>query len=267
MPLKSRLNDDANWGELGMLLTQLDGTPYMAQLHMRHWHQRWTYIKREYPEPHINTVMSYFLKPGYTFIEIGANVGVFTLYGVHYVGDEIGRVIAIEPNPYSKDHLWQHLVLNHIHGVELHQVALGAENGTLTLHDCSDASVGSSLRQISNADDTCDVQVVRGDDLLRDVPDDAYGLCKIDVEGFEMQVLSGMMQFVESHPNFAYIIEVTDEWLRATGSSADELFALFMQRGFRAYCIVEPHGKLHPIKQPLSAHQYDVLFTRYEPED
>jgi len=69
---------------------------------------------------------------------------------------------------------------------------------------------GASLRPVSQgAGDQLDVPLVRGDDLLDDIAPDAKGVCKIDVEGAEMKVLRGIEKFIENHPGFVYLVEVT----------------------------------------------------------
>ncbi|MGJ3240286.1 MAG: FkbM family methyltransferase [Anaerolineae bacterium] len=254
----------AEWTQIGMLSVSLADTPYQLLLDMRHWHQRWTYVKGHYPEPHITHALDQYLDAGALYIDIGANVGVHVVYGAHCVGAS-GHCIAFEPNPHSFERLNQQIQRNHLTQVTAHHTALGDQAGSIILHGCHDENVGSTLRpNTQQADDDCEVPLNRADMFLTDIPEEQVGLCKIDVEGFEFQVVQGLSHFLSRHPRMVYIVEVTDEWLRLSGASASQLFALFQQHQFHAHYI-DPHTAVtQPLTEPLPDQQYDVLFKRID---
>jgi FkbM family methyltransferase len=124
-----------------------------------------------------------WLRPGDTFVDVGANVGLFSVLAAGIVG-ESGTVVAVEPHPRVHRFLTENLALNSLQRVKTHQVAVGAEAGTAFLSD-RHADDQNALA----ATGTLAVSVVRLDSLLGDVPH--IRVLKIDVEGHELEVLRG----------------------------------------------------------------------------
>lgn len=128
------------------------------------------------------------------FVDIGANIGFYTLVAAHRLrGGRGGRVIAFEPNPTTLPRLRRNLALNDAAHVEVNAVALGDEDGVLPLYMPADACHGeTSLRPQGWAGETVvfDVPVRRLDDVL---PADLarIDLLKIDVEGAELLAFRG----------------------------------------------------------------------------
>lgn len=251
---------DAAWSQLGMRQRPLAGTPYQIKLHLGYRYQRWTYIHGRYPEPHITALLQATLRPGDVFVDVGANIGVHTLLAAHCVGPE-GMVIAIEPNPHSYRLLRDNMALNRLDWVTTHEMGLGRERGTAQLSDGETMSVLSNLRGTTSDAPGGSIRIARGDDLLQQIPSTACGICKIDVEGYELEALHGMTDFLATHPHMAYIVEVTDSWLRELGGSAQALFDLFAAHTFAAHQIRQPDGDLRPLTAPLDGHQYDAWFA------
>lgn len=262
-PLKAYIDSpDHDWEHIGLLKTALQDTSYHLWLDVKHWHQRWTYVKRHYPEPHITHILNRYLDLGAVYIDVGANIGVHVMYAAAIVGSS-GYCFAFEPNPHSFSRLQQHISRNKITTVSTYQTALGNEQGTIILHGCEDENVGSTLRERSEhvVDSDCEVSLSVGDDWLYEIPRDKNGIVKIDVEGFEYQVLQGMTHFIDNHEQFMYVVEVTDVWLRQNGNSAQQLFEFFSSRGFASY-LINPHTMmLDEVASPPSDRQYDVLFV------
>jgi hypothetical protein len=117
------------------------------------------------------------------------------------------------------------------------------------------------------------VPVSRADALLAELgalPAERRILVKIDTEGYEHQVLRGFGGLLRL-PGIAFVLEATDEWLRATGSSAAQLFADMAAEGFRAYRLrrerrgLRREVALEPLDGPLADYQYEVVFARHLP--
>jgi FkbM family methyltransferase len=69
---------------------------------------------------------------GQTIYDIGGNVGIFTMFFARAVGKS-GKTITFEPNSWSYNRILEHLKLNNIDNVEVHQIALGKKTGKATL--------------------------------------------------------------------------------------------------------------------------------------
>jgi FkbM family methyltransferase len=132
-----------------------------------------------------------FLGPGDTALDIGANLGVVTLAMAKLVGSS-GRVHAFEPNPHMQGLLKQSIGRSY-RNIVLHETALGSEEGELELY-VPPANVGAG--SFVNHRDALHAEIVRCTvrrltDVVKDEKIERIRLIKIDVEGFENEVLRG----------------------------------------------------------------------------
>jgi FkbM family methyltransferase len=125
------------------------------------------------------------IKTGTVFLDIGANVGFYTLLASVLVGDE-GQVFAFEPLPKNIDFLERHLKINDIQNVTVFRAAVSDRTGTASFQEGASNSEGhlSEKGMIT-------VELLSLDDLffkgILPLPD----YMKIDVEGAEFSVLKG----------------------------------------------------------------------------
>lgn len=126
------------------------------------------------------------VKPGATFVDIGANVGNHTLYAAMFLG--AARVIPVEPNPLALRLLLINVMMN---GIEDRVSKAGLGFG-LAAHAGEGFGMESRHKNLGAArmlDGAGDIPVITGDALLvKETPD----FIKIDVEGMEMAALAGL---------------------------------------------------------------------------
>lgn len=257
--------DNERWGKLGRLPRQLHDNPYWMMLQMGSGEQRDAYWRGYWYELDILSLLNHHLSKDDIFIDIGANIGAFTLHAA-WLLQSSGQIIAFEPNPHLFKVLRGHNAINRIPNSTLHNIALGNKDGTIILQGCTD-DTGFTTARPSLTHDTstikCEVPIRRGDDYLRDIDSKASGICKIDVEGFELEVLRGMTDFIENHDHFMYIIEITDDWLQQMGDSASTMFEFFQHYGFSAFKIDHRNHSHQILLEPISEYyQYNVLFKK-----
>ena len=134
------------------------------------------------------------LSAGDRVIDIGANVGGFTVRAARSVGPT-GRVIAVEPASDTFGQLQRNLALNNLTNTIAKQAAVGETPGTATLHVARD-SVFTSLYQDVAARSTSDrieqVAVVTLDQILEESGWDRCHFLKLDCEGAEHGIIRGM---------------------------------------------------------------------------
>ena len=128
-------------------------------------------------------LLLHMLRPGDLFVDVGANIGSYTVLASKVCG---ANTIAVEPDPGTAASLRKNVELNDIRALaEVHQCALGAENGqigftvgldTMNRVDIS-ASGGGQVVPLRTLD-----ELLEGRQPI---------LLKLDVEGFEEQVLAG----------------------------------------------------------------------------
>jgi FkbM family methyltransferase len=139
------------------------------------------------------------VKPGDTVVDIGANIGYYVLLESRLVGDT-GKIYAIEPAPSNVDLLKKNVELNGYSNVEVYLYAVGDKHGFYPLY-LSEKRNRPTLKKIAGTSkekfftEKIDVEVVTLDDFLkhRKYP----GLVRMDVEGYEYQIIRGMKNILQ----------------------------------------------------------------------
>jgi len=259
--------DDADWGRYGKRVTRGREHGYRMLLDLGHWSQRAAYYQGRFYDLAAQRVIMRLLRPGDAFVDVGANIGMLTLSAAAAVGPK-GTILAFEPHPHARADLCGHLDLNGLTHVRVFDCALSAERGGSTLFMPTDSPGQSTLRPVGD-------QVVRSfevdvrtlDDFGVEIPKEGRTLVKIDVEGFELNVLRGARELL-SRLNVAVLVETTDAWLREQDQSAAELFAFMADTGYRPYHprmqprLLQQRLVIEPVSLPGPHHQFDALFLR-----
>jgi FkbM family methyltransferase len=205
-----------------------------------------------------------FLRPGDVVLDVGANIGVFTLVSAAAVGPS-GRVIAFEPAAETFARLLGNVELNGFANVRCVRSALSDRAGEATLA----SSVGGFDAWNSLADvpytggefrrETVPVQTLdrflEGAEIPRPVT-----LMKLDVEGLEARVLKGARRLLARDDAPVLQVEFTDAAAEAAGSSCGELYGLLVEYGFRMYRYDRWSDRLYPAP-PCDAYPYDNLYA------
>ena len=147
------------------------------------------YIVAKNFEPDVTAVFRRTLRPGMNVIDIGANVGYFTMLSAAAVGQS-GTVLAVEPNPVNARLLEASRRANGFANVTLAQVGAGRETGLLVLNaGQSNGMTSSPSSDLGALLSSATVPAVTIDSLAYDRP--PIDFIKIDVEGAEYNALLG----------------------------------------------------------------------------
>lgn len=187
-------------------------------------------------EPNITALFCAFLQPGDVVIDIGANIGYYTLLASHLVGMK-GKVYTVEPSPSIRVRLEENLQLNSISNVTVLPYAAWHESGRATLHIAPKNRGASTLCPLTDAIAEESVDLVRLDDILLPQDYSRIRIIKLDIEGAETHALQGLTRLFVQNQQLAIICEVTPSSLMKLGSSAELLFKLLQSYGFRPYLI------------------------------
>jgi FkbM family methyltransferase len=220
--------------------------------------QREIYVHRDF-EPNIRTEIQKRLRRGDQFLDIGANVGFYSLHAAKTVGAN-GTVYAFEPAPETRKALERNLLLNGIRNVIPVAVALSNSIGRSELFlDARNNSGASSLRKSPNSGGSVEVELDTYDNYAARNGLSVPALVKIDVEGAEVKVLRGMHDLLSRSDRPAVILEVSEWSLKQMGSSKEELFEFMIQHRYKARLLSRPGVSI--FSEDNIFFQYDVLFT------
>ncbi|MES2284321.1 MAG: FkbM family methyltransferase [Bacteroidota bacterium] len=173
------------------------------------------------------------VKKGMVVLDIGANIGYYTVKMASIVGDE-GKVLAFEPNPLMVKELKNNIELNNLKNVQIHEIALSNISGSLTFYNPSKGKEAhGSLKQNNtfDFDDTREVRAERLDDVLKNAGIQKVDFIKIDVEGAEYEVLAGAKELLFSENKPVIIFE-----------SAENLCYAFEHKVFDILKLVSDYG-------------------------
>jgi FkbM family methyltransferase len=148
-------------------------------------------------EPLATQLLKQFLKPGMTVVDIGGNLGYYALLEAQMVGNS-GRVIAIEPVTTNFAQLSQNVAANGYRNTILHNVAIGASNGTAAMY-IGKKSNWHSLHPVPWETREITVRVSTLDALLAQHNLRSVDLIRMDLEGFEIEVIHGMAETFENY--------------------------------------------------------------------
>jgi FkbM family methyltransferase len=178
------------------------------------------------------------LAPGQIFVDVGANIGYFTLLGASLVGPD-GQCVGVEAHPHLAELLQRNVIINGFHGyVTTYHRAAWSEATELKLHMrrnfASNSSIGSigsdALEQLGDTETTVVVDAVPLDDLLAHLPH--IDVMKVDVEGAEVQVFSGLKRILRANPRLTIVFEWAPAQIVDVGDEPAALLDLLAAEGF-----------------------------------
>jgi FkbM family methyltransferase len=190
----------------------------------------------EYENPSFNMVREH-LSDGATFIDVGADFGIYSLRAAQMV-KPAGHVIAVEPNPESVKRLQANIAASDAPTVSVAPVACSDAEATLDLYVAPNSNVGeTSFSKVNAAQEgkiaqTYKVRARPLDDIVRESGVNRVDAIKIDVEGAEYLVLKGAQQTLDRfHPML--LVEMVERQLQAMGTSSAELRTFLRAHGYR----------------------------------
>lgn len=196
-------------------------------------------------EPHNTRILVSLIKPGDVFVDVGANVGYFSVLGAWraYPG---GQVWSFEPNPKVFSILSDNLTVNGYADMARRWPAAASDQAgeqslrifpgyvaTSTMRDVPEAYLRFTERETGRKSHVIDIDVVRLDDAMRDVGQ--IHVMKIDAEGHELHVLSGAQEIIARSPGLKIVMEFNPSMLGPDG--ARSLVELVRTLGFDIYAI------------------------------
>jgi FkbM family methyltransferase len=187
-------------------------------------------------EPLFTQTLQDALREGDCVLGVGANIGYYALMAAHLVGPR-GKVYAIEPVPHNIKLLEDSIRLNNYSNIETFNLAMGQSDSVSKLY-LSDHPNWSSFYRPRRVKGQIDIQIASVDSFLKDkrLPD----LIRMDVEGYEYEILIGMSDLLESGRPLRLLIEFHPD-IMGRQRAAAFLATLKKQRFQLKKVILEPN--------------------------
>jgi len=188
-------------------------------------------------EPQETSLVQSILRPGMTFVDVGANWGYFTLLAAHLVGKG-GRVVSLEPDPRLFPILQESLIRNQLEQVIALQVAAASEDGTLKLAGYNESGDNFGISRIvgeGERETTFDVMARPLDKVFDDLGIHNIDLLKMDIEGFEGYALLGLENSLRHLLIKRLLIELHPAEIAGHGQSVKEIIRRLRGFGYQAW--------------------------------
>jgi FkbM family methyltransferase len=187
-------------------------------------------------EPALTAWIQRRLKPGDTFVDVGANIGYYTLLASKLVGAS-GRVVALEASRFVFTHLMENLRRNRVSNVRPVNVAVTDRQEETPMFRGRNHNIGeTSLLQVEGSIPDGVASAAPLTNLLRPEEVATARIIKLDIEGAEWRAVSGMLPLLDSLPhNVDVVVEVHPWHMKSQSQDPEALISLLADAGFKPY--------------------------------
>jgi FkbM family methyltransferase len=195
-------------------------------------------------EPGLTRRFRETLRPGMVVVDVGANVGMYTLIAARLVG-QAGRVISFEPTPRTFAILKDNIQVNGLletGRVEFHAVAIADRIGTARFGVYTANNGHNTLFPAGGDAKVIDVATTTLDAALADVP--RVDVIKIDAEGAEPLIWAGMSATLARNPGIRIFVEFAPALLERGGRDPAGFLAQIQGDGFHVHLVDDVTGAI-----------------------
>ena len=189
------------------------------------------YIRRTRPwEAAEAELLRSLIRPGCRFLDVGANVGYFSLFAARCAPDAV--IHAVEPHPLTARVLRFNLWANGVNAT-VWPLALDVSRRGLALETAATHLGDTRTSAVVVDDEVLHAMVAPsapGDDLF---PTQSFDVVKIDVQGFELEVLTGLVGVLARSPGIAIVCEFWPSALRDRGLEPESVLVHYREMGLQ----------------------------------
>jgi FkbM family methyltransferase len=191
-------------------------------------------------EPSTVAALGRHIKPGATVLDVGANIGAHTLQMARLVGSE-GRVLSFEPTAFAFAKQLANLALNpeisgRVTALQFFLTADGSNPTPQSLYASWPLLHGPGVhgKHLGRSMATAGAQIATLDEVLMQRRIERIDLVKLDVDGFECEVLAGATKMM-ARDRPVFIMELAPYVLVECGATLDKLLSFFVPLNYRFY--------------------------------
>lgn len=208
-------------------------------------------------------ILNHLPKKDLLVLDVGANIGQSSLWMAQHLKNTHSKIIAFEPYPLNFKKMKRNVELNNFKNIQMENFALGTVDTSLAMVEDSENNSGGIRAYVYEKHYTRKKTMVEQkslDSYFSD-KDAKIDFIKIDVEGFECQVLLGAEKLLRKD-NPSLFIEINEENLREQGYSAKELKEFLQKLGYNSF-IDAATGKNISSMQSFATHM-DIVCKKTE---
>ena len=211
-----------------------------------------------YYEKELGDLIKTLLAPGDVFLDIGANVGYFSLLAASY--EPTIRVFSFEPVSSVYQKLEENISINDAKNIRTIKAAAGRKNGDGEIYISGPDNTGmSSFEKPGNfSGQTEKVSVIAIDEWIKSSGLSMLSLVKLDIEGYELAALEGMKETLEYFKPLI-IAEINPEILLSFGLAPADIFRYMSDSNFTGFLILK-NSKLKLLSDYQTGTTENVLF-------
>lgn len=187
-------------------------------------------------EPTSTYIFNKLLKKGMVVLDIGANIGYFTLIASKLVGDK-GKIYAFEPAPNNLKYLRKNIQINKVKNVEIVNKCVSNEDKIILLYLNKEDHSSHSIINIKQQK-SIDVSAITLNKMFKK---DSFviNFIKMDIEGAEMNALIGMNEIIEKNKVTYILTEVNLRIMKKLGKKIKDFISQLDRFSFKYYIINE----------------------------
>jgi FkbM family methyltransferase len=171
------------------------------------------------------------IKPGDFVMDIGTNYGTTILQFANLIGVK-GKAFGFEPDPINFEICKQNIQLNQFKNLSVENIGLGNKEAEVNLVvDFESNRGGNRISENIVGKESHQIKIIQFDNWILDKKIEKINLIKIDVEGYEMEVLKGAEQSIIKYKPILFI-ELDDNNLKQQNSSAKELISYLINLNY-----------------------------------
>jgi FkbM family methyltransferase len=208
-------------------------------------------------EPLETEIVKQEIKKGDVVLDLGANIGYYTLIFAQLVGEE-GRVFAFEPDDTNFNLLKRNVEINGYKNVTLVQKAVShqTERVKLYLHE-ENKGMHNIYEPDSPDSPAIEIETVSLDDFLESYTE-KIDFIKMDIEGSELDAIEGMSSILQKSKNVKLMVEFFPLGIKRLGLSPEQLLDRLVEHRFKLYHINKQTKRKEPIHAAKLLKIYDT---------